>query len=79
MNLPLDSAAIPSVAACADTAPSPEALAMIDRLLAVPTVSRDSNLGVIEIARDHLAALGLAPSLVYDRRERKANLFCTLA
>ena len=79
MNLPLDSAAIPSVAARADAAPSPEALAMIDRLLAVPTVSRDSNLGVIEIARDHLAALGLAPTLVYDRRERKANLFCTLA
>ncbi len=52
---------------------------MIDRLLAVPTVSRDSNLGVIEIARDHLAALGVRPELVYDRREKKANLFCTLA
>jgi acetylornithine deacetylase len=77
MNMPADPAV--ATAAPAAATPSPEALAMIDRLLAVPTVSRDSNLGVIEIARDHLAALGLAPTLVYDRRERKANLFCTLA
>ena len=32
----------------ADTlAPSPMALEMIDRLIAFPTVSRDSNLGLI--------------------------------
>ena len=52
---------------------------MIDRLIAVPTVSRDSNLGVIEIARDHLASLGCRPHLVYDSTKKKANLFCTLA
>ncbi|MDZ7654242.1 MAG: acetylornithine deacetylase [Burkholderiaceae bacterium] len=61
------------------TAPSPQALGMIDRLIAIPTVSRDSNLGVIELARDHLAALGLKPRLVYDASRKKANLFCTLA
>ena len=61
------------------TAPSRAALEMIDRLIAVPTVSRDSNLGVIEIARDHLVALGLKPHLVYDSTQKKANLFCTLA
>lgn len=59
--------------------PSREALAMIDRLIAFPTVSRDSNLGLIEFARDHLAALGLKPRLVYDSSGRKANLFCSLA
>ena len=59
--------------------PSAAALAMIDRLIAVPTVSRDSNLGVIEIARDHLAALGLKPQIFYDASGAKANLFCTLA
>jgi acetylornithine deacetylase len=59
--------------------PSPQALSMIDTLVGIPTVSRDSNLGVIEVARDHLRKLGLQPELVYDRRERKANLFCTLA
>ncbi len=63
----------------AAAAPSAEALAMIDRLLGFPTVSRDSNLGLIEYARDHLAALGVRPRLVYDRREKKAALFCSLA
>jgi len=70
------------MSAVADTpaiAPSREALAMIDRLIAMPTVSRDSNLGLIEFARDHLAALGLKPHLVYDSTQKKANLFCTLA
>lgn len=70
------------MSALADAAvavPSREALAMIDRLIAMPTVSRDSNLGLIEFARDHLAALGAKPHLVYDRAQRKANLFCTLA
>jgi len=60
-------------------APSHEALSMIDRLIAFPTVSRDSNLGLIEYARDYLAGLGLAPRLVYDSSGRKANLFCSLA
>ncbi len=63
----------------APVTPSSEALAMIDRLIAIPTVSRDSNLGVIELARDHLAALGLKPRLVYEASRKKANLFCTLA
>lgn len=59
--------------------PSPQALAMIDRLIAFPTVSRDSNLGLIEYARDHLARLGLAPRLAYESSRTKASLFCTLA
>jgi acetylornithine deacetylase len=59
-------------------APSAAALDMIDRLIAFPTVSRDSNLGLIEFARDYLAGLGVRPHLVYDRREKKANLFCSL-
>lgn len=52
---------------------------MIDRLIAFPTVSRDSNLGLIEFARDHLAKLGVKPRLVYDASKKKANLFCSLA
>jgi acetylornithine deacetylase len=85
MNLPVDRAvaaaapsdAIPSAEPSAE--PSADALRMIDRLLGFPTVSRDSNLGLIEFARDYLAGLGVKPRLVYDRREKKANLFCTLA
>jgi acetylornithine deacetylase len=60
-------------------APSAAALEMIDRLIAFPTVSRDSNLGLIEFARDHLAQLGVKPRLVYDASRKKANLFCSLA
>ncbi len=59
-------------------APSAAALEMIDRLIEFPTVSRDSNLGLIEFARDYLAGLGVRPHLVYDRHEKKANLFCSL-
>ena len=69
MDSPLPRAARPSAAA----------LEMIDRLIAFPTVSRDSNLGLIEFARDHLARLGAKPHLVYDLHEKKANLFATLA
>jgi acetylornithine deacetylase len=60
-------------------APSAAALEMIDRLIAIPTVSRDSNLGLIELARDYLRGLGLQPDLSYDASGGKANLFCTLA
>lgn len=68
----------PAEPVAAGTAPSAAALEMIDRLIAFPTVSRDSNLGLIEYARDHLAALGLRPHLVHDGSGRKANLFCSL-
>jgi acetylornithine deacetylase len=60
-------------------APSPAALEMIDRLISFPTVSRDSNLGLIEFVRDHLAKLGTKPHLVYDASQKKASLFVTLA
>jgi acetylornithine deacetylase len=70
MNKPLTAAAL---------TPSPAALEMIDRLIAMPTVSRDSNLGLIEFARDQLRHLGVRSHLVYDASGSKANLFATLA
>ena len=60
-------------------APSAASLAMIDRLIAFPTVSRDSNLGLIEYARDELARLGVRANLIYDASRNKANLFATLS
>ena len=75
MNKPQDAV----FEAASATTPSAAALEMIDRLIAFPTVSRDSNLGLIEFARDYLAALGVKPRLVYDASRNKANLFCTLA
>jgi acetylornithine deacetylase len=72
MNAPLE------VPARGGAEPSPAALQLIDTLLGFPTVSRDSNLGLIEFARDYLARLGVKPRLVYDASGKKANLFCSL-
>ena len=58
--------------------PSAELMAMIERLIAFPTVSRDSNLGLIEWTRDYLAGLGVKSRLTYDPTGGKANLFATL-
>lgn len=58
--------------------PSSESLAMIERLIAYDTTSRDSNLGLIEWARDHLERLGATTRLTYDATKKKANLFATL-
>jgi acetylornithine deacetylase len=71
MNKPVESAV--------STAPSAEALAMIDRLIAFPTISRDSNLGLIEWVRDELARQGVRSQLVYDAGGHKASLFATLS
>jgi acetylornithine deacetylase len=51
---------------------------MIERLIAFNTVSRDSNLGLIEWVRDYLQGFGAATRLTYDASGKKANLFATL-
>ncbi|MQR01937.1 acetylornithine deacetylase [Glaciimonas soli] len=58
--------------------PSADVLTMIESLIAFPTVSRDSNLGLIEWIRDYLAGLGVSSRLTYDVSGKKANLFATL-
>jgi len=60
------------------TQPSAAALAMIRRLVAFDTTSRDSNLQLIAFVRDHLAAHGIASELIHDETGRKANLFATI-
>ena len=69
---------IPASADADHEGPSPEALAMIERLIAFDTTSRDSNLGLIEWVRDHLEKLGARTRLTYDPTGSKANLFATL-
>jgi acetylornithine deacetylase len=51
---------------------------MIERLIGFNTVSRDSNLGLIEWTRDYLQGFGAATRLTYDATGKKANLFATL-
>lgn len=58
--------------------PSAAAGAMIERLIAFNTVSRDSNLGLIEWVRDYLQGCGAVTRLTYDESGKKANLFATL-
>jgi acetylornithine deacetylase len=58
--------------------PSAASRAMIERLIAFNTVSRDSNLGLIEWVRDYLQGLGAIARLTHDASAKKANLFATL-
>lgn len=60
------------------TLPAPETLAILDTLIGFDTVSRHSNLGLIEWVRDYLAGQGIRSLLTYDARGGKANLFATL-
>jgi acetylornithine deacetylase len=59
-------------------APGAAARAMVERLIAFQTVSRDSNLGLIEWVRDYLVKLGAKTRLTHDATGKKANLFATL-
>ena len=48
------------------------------RLVRFNTVSRESNLPLIECIADHLRALQVPLRLTYDDERRKANLFATI-
>src|SRR5688572_3165983 len=51
---------------------------MIGGLVAFPTVSRDSNLELIDFVRETLRPYGADVRLTFDDDRRKANLFATL-
>jgi len=53
-------------------------VALLERLIGFPTVSRDSNLALIEFVRDYLAGLGVDSQLFYNAERNKANLFATI-
>ena len=58
--------------------PSARALDTARALVAMNTVSRESNLALIHYVRDELTRHGVASRLTYDETGRKANLFATL-
>ena len=58
--------------------PRPRSREWIERLIAFPTVSRDSNLALIGCVRDFLADHGIQALLVHDESGKKANLYATL-
>src|ERR1700737_4078094 len=59
-------------------APRAASRTMIERLVAFKTVSRDSNMDLIEWVRDYLHSQGAKTRLTHDATGKKANLFATL-
>ena len=51
---------------------------MIEKLVGFPTVSRDSNLDLIEFVRDYLAEHGIESHLVPNAERTKGNLYATV-
>lgn len=52
--------------------------AMLEKLVGFPTVSRDSNLDLIEFVEDHLRRHGVGATRVPSANGRKAGLFATI-
>ena len=55
-----------------------DTIRMIETLVGFPTVSRDSNLELIDYVREYLRACDAEVRLTFDDDRRKANLFATL-
>jgi acetylornithine deacetylase len=51
---------------------------ILEQLVSFPTVSRDSNLPLIDWIRNFLADYGIASHLVHDDTGRKANVFASI-
>jgi acetylornithine deacetylase len=51
---------------------------ILERLVSFPTVSRDSNLSLIEFVRECLTACGASTRIYMDVGGRKANLFASI-
>ncbi|MBV6286104.1 acetylornithine deacetylase [Pseudomonas aegrilactucae] len=51
---------------------------LLAQLVGFATVSRDSNLALIEFVRDYLAALGVTCELIYNAERSKANLLASI-
>ncbi len=51
---------------------------LLDRLVAFPTVSRDSNLPLIAFVQDYLQQHGITTTLVPNDEDTKANLYATI-
>ncbi|MCB1367144.1 MAG: acetylornithine deacetylase [Rhodobacteraceae bacterium] len=51
---------------------------MLERLVAFPSVSRDSNLPIIDFIEEYLASHGVVAHRVYDATGTKANLYANI-
>ncbi|AXP03092.1 acetylornithine deacetylase [Pseudomonas fluorescens] len=51
---------------------------LLERLVGFATVSRESNLALIEFVRDYLQGLGVDSELIYNAERTKANLLASI-
>ena len=58
--------------------PALASLGLIRRLVGFPTVSRDSNLELIDFVREYLRPYGARIRVTFDDERRKASLFATV-
>jgi acetylornithine deacetylase len=58
--------------------PTATSLEILEQLIAFPTVSRDSNLDLVQFIQDYLTGLGVASLIVQSEDGRKANLWATI-
>ena len=57
---------------------STNSVEMIRKLVGFPTVSRESNLDLIDFVREYLKPYDADVRLTFDDAKRKANLFATI-
>ncbi len=67
-----------AASAAAHAMPSARTREILQTLVGFDTVSRNSNLGLIEWVRDELNRLGVKSRLSWDAERNKANLFATI-
>ena len=51
---------------------------MLDKLISFDTVSRNSNLPIIEFIKDYLQSFGVESHLVYNSDKTKSNLYANV-
>jgi len=61
-----------------DVSVEPVHLSWANRLISIDTVSRHSNLGLIELIRDDLKRSGIDATLTFGKDRKWANLFATI-
>ncbi len=55
-----------------------QSITLLDRLLSFPTISRDSNLALIDFIQDYLQSYGISSQLIHNDEHTKANLYAVI-
>ena len=55
-----------------------QSIAILEKLISFPTISKDSNLAMTDYVQQFLLELGVETSIVYNEEKTKANLWATI-